>query len=1207
MTVITNASTPPNYFPGVVMSSKGAYLNSASGLTIIVAANTTGVVAQLATNLTSPVFSEFTDVANISVDASGNVTLATGLVPAATRTLNARVVGTFDGSTYTIDKTFTIAAAGVPINTAPVWISSATVNAMENSTATFYNCSATDAEGNNLIYSINGGADAALFTLIGTALSFTTGKNYEIPTDAGANNVYNVTLRVSDGTSNTDLSLAVTVTNEFEQTLSGVGISFVSSLTVPLAAGSLVGTITGRVAGDDIVLAGIDSGLFVLNGAKTQLLVGASDITAGGNYAIELTQSHPDAIAPNTQNFTVAVATVTWKQYGALAFRSDLTAVATDAPGFVPFLTADVGVALQTKTETITNFSTSFTSSGSLGATNRPNTYGPRFAGQLTITGTTGRVFMKVGPTGVPAGLREIRLALGRVDGSVTAGVQLRDGTATGPIIADIPSRALVAGHSMDATGADVLDSQWDSLSQGIQYTFTTDTLVIMKGATNVYLQHILVSDPSLGGSAFGVGPYFVDAVLGVDTNDGLTAGTAWKNIPGDVGAGGNVPIFTLLPGAVVNLKGGQYHRPATAKRSSHIKTNNGGSAGNPITYQSYGGGKAIISGDILTPTGWAAPSVGDPSLLSPEGIAGRVEKYSFGVSTIESTFPCFGDERCYPAQWPALVSIKEFDVTDYGQSGWVRFPSAGASANIAAGTMTIIDPQLSRYDDLVGGFICWRNLGNVIMTSRIATFNKATGTITVTGIADTLHSEFIYCIRWHPMDITQPGQYAWSADKQTMYASLPAGTRSIVQTACGYNVTDRYISFRNLEFARFRAADGSGSTPDGSAFWVDGGTTRNLVIEDVDIHQLQGISRQGAIQLLTNAGYVTMTNLNIYDIPTNSAVRMSGASNITVDGLRVRNAGRTGYYHTGGSNCVGRNLDLCDNSSMHGNGVTQYTGSIDSLVENFVVLNHVLPVTQQDNNSLSHIGNTLRNFVAIGRLPRPGYSDPTGWIMRTDTYMPGSTYEGFIAYYSAGLYMRGGPGEPVYVRNAVIDGLGKGDMSNVHFENCLFTYGSVSSALYQSVAELTAVNPGGPGNATAVGCEWDETVDWNGCITNKMWEFLTRVGTTGTYAARTLGPRWVLPAYGTPITTLGTMEVSSLTVNNKHDAGIPFAAVLYTKPGSTIALASGLGNTDLFTLNKGSLAFAAQAVAGTYTLHITETNGGLSNTQVFTITVTAY
>ena len=62
---------------------------------------------------------------------------------------------------------------------------------------------ATDVDaGATLTYSIIGGADAAKFTINATTgvLTFVSAPDFEAPADAGANNVYDVTVQVSDGT-----------------------------------------------------------------------------------------------------------------------------------------------------------------------------------------------------------------------------------------------------------------------------------------------------------------------------------------------------------------------------------------------------------------------------------------------------------------------------------------------------------------------------------------------------------------------------------------------------------------------------------------------------------------------------------------------------------------------------------------------------------------------------------------------------------------------------------------------------------------------------------------------------------------------------------------------------------------------------------------------------------------------------------------------
>lgn len=65
-------------------------------------------------------------------------------------------------------------------------------------------------------WSIVGGADQDLFTLSGSTLSMSA-KDFEAPADAGANNVYNVTIRATDPSGNiTDQAFALTVTDADE-------------------------------------------------------------------------------------------------------------------------------------------------------------------------------------------------------------------------------------------------------------------------------------------------------------------------------------------------------------------------------------------------------------------------------------------------------------------------------------------------------------------------------------------------------------------------------------------------------------------------------------------------------------------------------------------------------------------------------------------------------------------------------------------------------------------------------------------------------------------------------------------------------------------------------------------------------------------------------------------------------------------------------
>src|SRR5439155_12184955 len=61
-----------------------------------------------------------------------------------------------------------------------------------------------DLPAQTVSFSLNGGVDAAKFSITsGGVLSFNSAPDYETPTDVGADNVYNLTVRSDDGNGST--------------------------------------------------------------------------------------------------------------------------------------------------------------------------------------------------------------------------------------------------------------------------------------------------------------------------------------------------------------------------------------------------------------------------------------------------------------------------------------------------------------------------------------------------------------------------------------------------------------------------------------------------------------------------------------------------------------------------------------------------------------------------------------------------------------------------------------------------------------------------------------------------------------------------------------------------------------------------------------------------------------------------------------------
>ena len=92
----------------------------------------------------------------------------------------------------------------------------ASISVVENTTdVTTVTATDADLPGPTLTYNISGGADASKFTIdsLTGVLRFVAAPNFEAANDMGANNVYDVIVRVSDGSLTDTQSISVTVTN----------------------------------------------------------------------------------------------------------------------------------------------------------------------------------------------------------------------------------------------------------------------------------------------------------------------------------------------------------------------------------------------------------------------------------------------------------------------------------------------------------------------------------------------------------------------------------------------------------------------------------------------------------------------------------------------------------------------------------------------------------------------------------------------------------------------------------------------------------------------------------------------------------------------------------------------------------------------------------------------------------------------------------
>ena len=101
-------------------------------------------------------------------------------------------------------------------NRAPALAGPGALTVLEGATSVA-TISASDPDNNSLTYTISSVDDQALFSITSRGvLSFLTAPDFETPSDVGSDNVYDITVQVSDGLLIDTQSISITVSDAFE-------------------------------------------------------------------------------------------------------------------------------------------------------------------------------------------------------------------------------------------------------------------------------------------------------------------------------------------------------------------------------------------------------------------------------------------------------------------------------------------------------------------------------------------------------------------------------------------------------------------------------------------------------------------------------------------------------------------------------------------------------------------------------------------------------------------------------------------------------------------------------------------------------------------------------------------------------------------------------------------------------------------------------
>jgi hypothetical protein len=170
-------------------------------------------------------------------------------------------------------------------------------------------------------YSIYGGADAALFQINSSTgvLTFKTSPDFESPTDADRNNIYDVGVMVADSKGATDtqnLSIFITNVNDNAPTITSNGGGDDASISVPQLTTAVTQVTSTDLDSGDVVrytLSGLNSALFTIDQSSGRLSFINAPVydNSGINNTYSLTVTATD-IAGNTdtQALTILVTNV---------------------------------------------------------------------------------------------------------------------------------------------------------------------------------------------------------------------------------------------------------------------------------------------------------------------------------------------------------------------------------------------------------------------------------------------------------------------------------------------------------------------------------------------------------------------------------------------------------------------------------------------------------------------------------------------------------------------------------------------------------------------------------------------------------------------------------------------------------------------------------------------------------------------------------
>jgi hypothetical protein len=237
---------------------------------------------------------------NFSIDASGNITLASGLDYETATSYDLTVV--VDDGTYASTEVITISVADV--NEAPTLSTTVAFNAFLENTATgttIATSSATDPEAGAISYSLSGTGSENFSVSSDGTVTLASGLDYETATG------YAITLTASDGANSVSETLTINV-GDINEAPSLTNSLAASSFAENVSTGTTIATASASDPESQTIsysLSGTGSEKFSVDSAGNITLSSALDYETTTSYSLTLTASDGANSTSNTINISV--------------------------------------------------------------------------------------------------------------------------------------------------------------------------------------------------------------------------------------------------------------------------------------------------------------------------------------------------------------------------------------------------------------------------------------------------------------------------------------------------------------------------------------------------------------------------------------------------------------------------------------------------------------------------------------------------------------------------------------------------------------------------------------------------------------------------------------------------------------------------------------------------------------------------------------